>query len=201
MKRISFDEFDTWVANQPAMIRTVAFFDDADEFGDEGVAYHKGDLVTDTLPVAPVTVIEGDLTVQKIAGHYNNGVLVVTGKLTCPSIARMNITIIVGGDLIARSLCLDTMNDYGMFVGGDIRCDYFAEFGCSVEVQGKIICPKVLNLMNTVIAHGGVEGEFLYKFRGRDINRILIDAVLTDDGYFSEARFLEHTLRGESPYR
>lgn len=201
MKTITFDEFDQWVARQSPFIQTEAFFDDADEFGKYGVAYHQGDLVQESVMVAPVTVIEGNLDVRKIDYQFNTGVLVVTGNLVCPSIARMDITIITGGDLTARTLCLDTLNDFGLFVGGDIRSDYFAEFGCSVEVQGKIVCPKVLNLMNTVIAHGGVQGEFLYKCRGRDVNKVLIDAVLTNDGYFSEEKFLDYTLRGVSPYR
>ena len=90
---------------------------------------------------------------------------------------------------------------YALIVGGDIVCDYFAEIGCYVEVQGKIVCPKVLNQMNEVLAHGGIEGELIRDVRGTAIGRVLVDAVLADDGYFDEEKFAAYVKIGQSPYR
>ena len=201
MNRISFAEFDAWTTRQARLIRDNAFFDAAHAFEDEGVMFHQGDLVVDELMVAPVTVIDGNVSARKIGYPYDVGLLVVTGNLTCEHIGRMSFDVIVGGDLHAQSVCVNTSNDYLLRVGGDITCDFFSEYGCAVEVQGRIICPKVLSLMNEVVAHGGIEGELIDNFRGKDVAQILVSEVLTDDGYFDEEKFEAYVRSRKSPYK
>ncbi len=201
MNRISFAEFDAWTTRQARLIRDNAFFDAAHAFEDEGVMFHQGDLVVDELMVAPVTVIDGNVSARKIGYPYDVGLLVVTGNLTCEHIGRMSFDVIVGGDLHAQSVCVNTSNDYLLRVGGDITCDFFSEYGCAVEVQGRIICPRVLSLMNEVVAHGGIEGELIDNFRGKDVAQILVSEVLTDDGYFDEEKFEAYVRSRKSPYK
>lgn len=201
MNRISFAEFDAWTTRQARLIQENAFFDAAHAFEDEGVMFHQGDLVVDELMVAPVTVIDGNVSARKIGYPYDVGLLVVTGNLTCEHIGRMSFDVIVGGDLHAQSVCVNTSNDYLLRVGGDITCDFFSEYGCAVEVQGRIICPRVLSLMNEVVAHGGIEGELIDNFRGKDVAQVLISEVLTDDGYFDEEKFEACVRSGKSPYK
>ena len=201
MNRISFAEFDAWTTRQARLIQENAFFDAAHAFEDEGVMFHQGDLVVDELMVAPVTVIDGNVSARKIGYPYDVGLLVVTGNLTCEHIGRMSFDVIVGGHLHAKSVCVNTSNDYLLRVGGDITCDFFSEYGCAVEVQGKIICPKVLSLMNKVVAHGGIEGELIDNFRGKDVAQVLISEVLTEDGYFDEEKFEACVRNGKSPYK
>lgn len=201
MNRISFADFDAWTTRQARLILENAFFDAAHAFEDEGVMFHQGDLVVDELMVAPVTVIDGNVSARKIGYPYDVGLLVVTGNLTCEHIGRMSFDVIVGGDLHAQSVCVNTSNDYLLRVGGDITCDFFSEYGCAVEVQGRIICPRVLSLMNEVVAHGGMEGELIDNFRGKDVAQVLISEVLTDDGYFDEEKFEACVRSGKSPYK
>lgn len=201
MNRISFADFDAWTTRQARLIQENAFFDAAHAFEDEGVMFHQGDLVVDELMVAPVTVIDGNVSARKIGYPYDVGLLVVTGNLTCEHIGRMSFDVIVGGHLHAQSVCVNTSNDYLLRVGGDITCDFFSEYGCAVEVQGKIICPKVLSLMNEVVAHGGIEGELIDNFRGKDVAQVLISEVLTEDGYFDEEKFEACVRSGKSPYK
>ena len=201
MNRISFAEFDAWTTRQARLIRDNAFFDAAHAFEDEGVMFHQGDLVVDELMVAPVTVIDGNVSARKIGYPYDVGLLVVSGNLTCEHIGRMSFDVIVGGDLHAQSVCVNTSNDYLLRVGGDITCDFFSEYGCAVEVQGRIICPRVLSLMNEVVAHGGIEGELIDNFRGKDVAQILVSEVLTDDGYFDEEKFEAYVRSRKSPYK
>lgn len=201
MNRISFAEFDAWTTRQARLIQENAFFDAAHAFEDEGVMFHQGDLVVDELMVAPVTVIDGNVSARKIGYPYDVGLLVVTGNLTCEHIGRMSFDVIVGGDLHAQSVCVNTSNDYLLRVGGDITCDFFSEYGCAVEVQGRIICPRVLSLMNEVVAHGGIEGELIDNFRGKDVAQVLISEVLADDGYFDEEKFEACVRSGKSPYK
>ncbi|WP_462390654.1 hypothetical protein [Acidovorax sp. Q11] len=163
--------------------------------------FHQGDLVVDELMVAPVTVIDGNVSARKIGYPYDVGLLVVTGNLTCEHIGRMSFDVIVGGDLHAQSVCVNTSNDYLLRVGGDITCDFFSEYGCAVEVQGRIICPRVLSLMNEVVAHGGIEGELTDNFRGKDVAQVLISEVLAEDGYFDEEKFEVCVRSGKSPYK
>lgn len=201
MNRISFADFDAWTTRQARLIQENAFFDAAHAFEDEGVMFHQGDLVVDELMVAPVTVIDGNVSARKIGYPYDVGLLVVTGNLTCEHIGRMSFDVIVGGDLHAQSVCVNTSNDYLLRVGGDITCDFFSEYGCAVEVQGRIICPRVLSLMNEVVAHGGIEGELIDNFRGKDVAQVLISEVLADDGYFDEEKFEACVRSGKSPYK
>jgi hypothetical protein len=201
MNRISFADFDAWTTRQERLIRDNAFFDAAHAFEDEGVMFHHGDLVVDELMVAPVTVIDGNVSARKIGYPFDVGLLVVTGNLTCEHIGRMGFDVIVGGHLQAQSVCVNTSNDYLLRVGGDITCDFFSEYGCAVEVQGRIICPRVLSLMNEVVAHGGIEGELIDNFRGKDVAQVLVSEVLTDDGYFDEEKFEAHVRSGKSPYK
>lgn len=201
MKKISFAEFDAWTTRQARLIQENAFFDAAHAFEDEGVMFHQGDLVVDELMVAPVTVIDGNVSARKIGYPYDVGLLVVTGNLTCEHIGRMSFDVIVGGHLHAQSVCVNTSNDYLLRVGGDITCDFFSEYGCAVEVQGKIICPRVLSLMNEVVAHGGIEGELIDNFRGKDVAQVLISEVLAGDGYFDEEKFEACVRSGKSPYK
>lgn len=201
MNRISFADFDAWATRQARLIQENAFFDAAHAFEDEGVMFHQGDLVVDELMVAPVTVIDGNVSARKIGYPYDVGLLVVTCNLTCEHIGRMSFDVIVGGDLHAQSVCVNTSNDYLLRVGGDITCDFFSEYGCAVEVQGRIICPRVLSLMNEVVAHGGIEGELIDNFRGKDVAQVLISEVLTEDGYFDEEKFEACVRSGKSPYK
>lgn len=201
MNKISFAEFDAWTTRQARLIRENAFFDAAHAFEDEGVMFHHGDLVVDELMVAPVTVIDGNMSARKIGYPYDVGLLVVTGNLTCTHIGRMSFDVIVSGHLQAQSVCVNTSNDYLLRVGGDITCDFFSEYGCAVEVQGRIICPKVLSLMNEVVALGGIEGELIDNFRGKDVAQVLVSEVLTDDGYFDEEKFEACVRSRKSPYK
>ena len=152
MNSISFAAFDEWLSRQPELIQEHAFFDEADAFEDIGVQFHTGDWTGEVLTAAPVTVIDGNVSVGKISWDYDLGLLLITGNLHCEHIGRLGIDLVVGGKLIAKTLCLNTLNDHALIVGGDIRSDYLAEFGCYVKAQGQIICPKVLSLMNDIVA-------------------------------------------------
>ncbi len=70
-----------------------------------------------------------------------------------------------------------------------------------MEAQGQIICPRVLNQMNEVVAHGGIEGILIRDVRGHAIGDVLVEAVLTDEGYFDQDEFAAWARRGQSPYR
>ena len=107
----------------------------------------------------------------------------------------------MGGDLIAKTLCLNTLNDHALVVGGDLRCDYLAEFGCQVKVQGKITCPQVLSLMNEVVAGGGVQGKLIDGLRGEAVAQVLIPEALTADGFFDEDKFSSLVRAGRSPFK
>lgn len=201
MHRISCEAFDDWASRLAAPLRERAVFNDADPGDVEQVRFHQGDLERDTILVGPLTVIDGNLSVRKIAYACDTGLLLVTGKLSCPQLGRMRIDVVVGGDLHANTLCLNTLNDYSLFVGGDLHCDFFSEYGCHVEVAGKIVCPAVLSLMNKVVAHGGVQGKFIDGYRGREVGQVLSGAVLTPDGYLDEDKLAACVRSGASPLR
>ena len=107
MNTISFAELDEWLSRQPELIQEHAFFDEADAFEDIGVQFHTGDWTGEVLTAAPVTVIDGNVSVGKISWDYDLGLLLVTGDLHCEHIGRLGIDLVVGGDLIAKSLCLN----------------------------------------------------------------------------------------------
>lgn len=201
MMSMTFDEFDAWAGTQAPLIQEQAFFNEAEHFEDIGARYHKGDLAVDSIMVAPVTVIEGNLTARAIDYDFDVGILVVTGDLDIAHIdPPLSISIVVGGNLTAKSVCIDTLNDYYLFVGGDIVCDHFAELGCSVEVSGKIVCPVVWNQSNTVTAHGGIEGRLISGPRGRDVARVVVADVLDADGYLDRDKLSAWFKAGQSPY-
>ena len=200
MHTMTFTELDGWVAQQSPLIQAHAFFDAAEHFDDEGVQFHRGDLVVDSLVVSPVTVIDGNAVTSEIAYDYDVGLLVVTGNLTCDHIGRLAFDVVVGGSLYAKTICANTLNSYGLYVGGDIRCDVFAEFGCYTEVQGKIHCARVLSLMNEVVAKGGIDGA-LFQLRGTDVAQLLIPDVLTADGYCDEEKFSAYVREARSPFK
>ena len=202
MVPMSYDDFDAWAETQAPLIQEYAFFNEAEEFDDVPAQFHKGDLVVDEIMVAPVTVIEGNLTARSLSYDYEVGILVVTGDLNIDHIdAPRSISIVVGGNLNAQSVCVNTLNDYELVVGGDIVCDYFAEFGCYVEVHGKIVCPIVWNACNVVKAHGGIEGRLILGPRGGPAGRIVVDEVLDDEGkYVDEAKLAAWFQAGRSPY-
>jgi hypothetical protein len=201
MNTLSFAEFESWADRQPKLIRENAIFDEAEAFENEAVRFYKGDLMVDELTVSPVTVIDGNVSTQKIVCGYETGLLVVTGNLTCEHIGRMWINTVIGGNLNAKSICANTMNDCALIVGGNLACDFFAEYGCYVEVHGKIMCPKALSLMNEVTARGGIEGELISDLRGKDVAKVLDSAVLTNDGYFDEEKFADCVRNGKSPFK
>ena len=201
MQTITFSEFDTWLEGQHALVREHAWFEHAEHFDGAQVHFYRGDLNVDTLTAAPVLVVEGNVTAQSISHEYDVGLIVVTGDLTCAHIGALSIDLIVGGNLKAQSICANTGNDHILIVGGDIVSDYFSEYGCYVEAQGKIICPQVLNQMNEVIAHGGIEGRLIRDVRGQAIGEVLVGAVLTDDGYFDQNKFATAVQSGQSPYK
>ena len=93
------------------------------------------------------------------------------------------------------------MNDHALIVGGDIRSDYLAEFGCYVKAQGQIMCPKVLSLMNDIVADGGVQGELIKGLRGEAVAQVLIPDALTADGFFDEDKFSSLVRAGRSPFK
>ncbi len=201
MQRIAYAAFDEWASRQAAPLCERAFFNDAAAFEEEQVHFHQGDLEIDTLMVAPVTVIDGNLTVRKIDYAYDTGLLVVSGNVICQHLGRMTIDVVIGGDLRATTLCLNTLNDYSLFVGGDLHADFLSEHGAQVEVRGKIVCPTVLSLMNEIVAHGGVQGRFIHAVRGRNVGQVLIEAVLTPDGYLDEEKLAACVLSGASPVK
>ena len=201
MNTISFAALDEWLSRQPELIQDHAFFDEADAFEDIGVQFHTGDWTGEVLTAAPVTVIDGNVSVGKISWDYDLGLLLITGDLHCEHIGRLGIDLVVGGKLIAKTLCLNTMNDHALIVGGDIRSDYLAEFGCYVKAQGQIICPKVLSLMNDIVADGGVQGELIDDLRGEAVAQVLIPEALTADGFFDEDKFSALVRAGRSPFK
>lgn len=199
MDKISFEAFDAWVATQSEFIQREAFFDEAEHFLDEGVQFHDGNLVVGKLEVSPVTVIDGDLTVEELEIPFDVGLLVVRGNLNCTHLHRTK-GVVVGGNLNAQSVCLNTLNDYALMVGGDVNCNFFSEFGCYVEIQGKLRCPKAISLLNEVVAHGGVDGEIVSDIQDQEMGEVLVREVLTDDGYFDEDKFKSLVRRGVSPF-
>ncbi|UOD27599.1 hypothetical protein INH39_19010 [Massilia violaceinigra] len=201
MQLISYDAFEDWASRQSPLLCERAFFNDAAAFDEERVHFHQGDLETDTLMVAPVTVIDGNLTVRKIDYAYDTGLLVVSGNVVCQHLGRMHIDVVIGGDLRAKTLCLNTLNDYSLFVGGDLHAGFLSEHGAHVDVRGKIVCPTVLSLMNEIVAHGGVQGRFIHAVRGRNVGQVLIDAVLTPEGYLDEEKLEACVLGGASPLK
>ena len=201
MNTISFAELDEWLSRQPELIQDHAFFDEADAFEDVRVQFHAGDWTGEVLTAAPVTVIDGNVTAGKISWDYDLGLVLITGDLHCEHIGRLGIDLVVGGDLIAKTLCLNTLNDHALIVGGDLRCDYLAEFGCQVKVQGKITCPQVLSLMNEVVAGGGVQGKLIDGLRGEAVAQVLIPEALTADGFFDEDKFSSLVRAGRSPFK
>ncbi len=201
MNTISFAALDEWLSRQPELIQEHAFFEEADAFEDIGVQFHTGDWTGEVLTAAPVTVIDGNVTVGKISWDYDLGLLLITGDLHCEHIGRLGIDLVVGGKLIAKTLCLNTLNDHALIVGGDIRSDYLAEFGCYVKAQGQIICPKVLALMNDIVADGGVQGELIKGLRGEAVAQVLIPEALTADGFFDEDKFSALVRAGRSPFK
>ncbi|NHZ91260.1 hypothetical protein F2P45_19895 [Massilia sp. CCM 8733] len=200
MHTISYDAFEDWVRRQPPPVCERAFFNDADPDDEEQVRFHQGDLEIDTLMVAPVTVIDGNLTVRDIDYAYDTGLLVVSGNVICQHLGRMNIDVVVGGDLHVKTLCLNTLNDYCLFVGGDLHCDFLSEYGAYVNVRGKIVCPTVLSLMNEIVAHGGVQGRFIDARGGVPLGQVLIDAVLMPDGTLDEEKLQALVRGGASPF-
>ena len=103
MNSISFAAFDEWLSRQPELIQEHAFFDEADAFEDIGVQFHTGDWTGEVLTAAPVTVIDGNVSVGKISWDYDLGLLLITGNLHCEHIGRLGIDLVVGGDLIAKT--------------------------------------------------------------------------------------------------
>ena len=206
MKVLTYPAYEAWLGSQSAWLQAQGHYDD-DECDDpveeyvNGVVFYSGNQCLDVISPAPMTVVDGDLVVNQLSHEFNSGKLVVTGNLRVPTITRMDIDIVVGGDLHAHMLCLNTSNDYGLSVGGDLMCDYFAEYGCHVEVGGKIICPLVLNMMNSIRARGGLTGKLLDRRGGSDVDDLLVEPALYEQTRFSEDGFIAQVLKGLSPYR
>lgn len=198
MKKISFEEFEEWLEEQSAFVQRHSFFDAQENFETEDVQFHKGDAKVETLSLAPCVVIEGDLDVGNITWEFDCGLLVVTGDLVCETFDTP-FNVIVGGNLIAQDICVNSGNDYALCVGGDIHAETFIENGHYTTVGGKLKAPIVVLLHNVVEAEGGIEGNVYEAPSEETLREIFIADVLDDDGYFDDEKFLGAVKAGRNP--
>ena len=152
MKRIDFEDFDQWCEQQSEFLQEHAFFDPAEHFEEEGVLFHEGDLTVQDLSVAPCVVVTGDLHVQgRITAEFECGLLVVAGSLHCREFTfRMDT--IVGGDMHADRVQVDSGCDSALRVAGALYADSVIEDGHCIEVLGPIHSQHIesrLNLLST----------------------------------------------------
>jgi hypothetical protein len=150
MRKITFDEFYAWTQSQSGIVAEEAFLDESDEFEDEGVQFHKGDLTVDNLMIGACLVVEGNLTVTgNIRHEYDVGLLVVTGNLTCQEFT-FSLTAVIAGNLIADVVDVNSLNDYSLHVGGDLIAQSVTERGHYTVVRGEIKAPLVRSMMNEI---------------------------------------------------
>jgi hypothetical protein len=154
MKKISFEAFDQWVENIDGVIAEEAFFNESEHFEDEGVQFHEGDLHVATLETAPCVVVNGNLTVDgTIQSSFDCGLLVVNGDLRCDHFTY-SFNAVISGSLFAETIDVNSLNDFGLVVGGNIVANSVIERGHFIRVIGRIESPVVKSMMNQVTANG-----------------------------------------------
>jgi predicted DNA-binding WGR domain protein len=91
-RTITYGELEDWTINKDNNLLNDMiyddFFDELEEFSEEGVRFYEGNASLDRIEVNPCTVVDGNLTVGAINWQCGRGLLVVHG--TC--IARGSIS-------------------------------------------------------------------------------------------------------------
>ncbi len=152
MKRITVGEMFDWSETQSSYIRDNIVYDEYDDPDEMDVDLYEGDYQTDTLVLNPCVVVEGNLTVNNITWKCDCGLLVVTGDLRCKNFSYPYTTV-VGGNIYADDISVNSGCDYGLYVGKNIYAGSVIEKGHSIKVKGRIHASVIRSEMNR-IEHG-----------------------------------------------
>jgi hypothetical protein len=180
---------------------------DAPEFGgeesDSRVTVYDGDLRIDgdfSVGPDPVLVL-GSL---EVTGWLSDGtdadatILVVTGSVKADRVMLWS-KVSIGEDLDVKTLVYaNSLNDYSLYVGGNLRAGALVEEGTYCEIAGAVESPLVLSVQNAIV-HGPSRKAVVPR-RGRPASDVFRPEFL-DDGYPNQDRIAEAMKSGKPVLR
>ncbi len=106
------------------------------------VTIHRGPLQKTKLAVgADIILVAGDLHVEGIledCEKVDTSLLIVLGNVQCESLISLSAIHILGHLEATNAVLGDSLCDYGLYVGGNLKTPTILEYGHYIEVKGEI---------------------------------------------------------------
>ena len=180
---------------------------DAAEFGgeesDSRVTVYESDVRIDgDFSVGPdPVIILGSL---EVTGWLSDGtdadatLLIVCGSVKADRVMLWS-KVLIGEDLDVKTLVYaNSLNDYSLYVGGNLRAGALVEEGTYCEIGGNVESPLVLSVQNAIV-HGPTRKAVVPR-RGRPASDVFRPEFL-DDGYPNQDRIAEAMKTGKPVIR
>ena len=169
----SFEEANEWLAGKAGKVQTeaeIALEVIPEEYID--IRLHEGNLEADNLDLtADCLIINGNLTIKGLLQSAQEGEycsLIVLGDVFVDRYLSWNTQTVISGNLHARHIATNSLNNFSFDVGGDVNVVSFAEFGEYAHIRGNLTAGLLLNLCNQIKVDGSRTVQTTYAPRATD---------------------------------
>ncbi|MDR0672108.1 MAG: hypothetical protein LBF93_00295 [Zoogloeaceae bacterium] len=151
------------------------------------IRLHEGDLVADDLDVdCECLIVNGNLHVKGLLATGRGGdenVLIVLGDAHIGRYSSWCTYTIIRGNLTARHIVTNSLNDLYFAVGGNLEAESFADFGEAVVIHGNFKARVLINREQNIEVVGDQQIEISVgsPYRNPKLRGLIKEELLTEE--------------------
>jgi hypothetical protein len=185
MKEISLEEALEIIYNHDSELaeESAEQLEDFYEMADRIVLYDSEHELPELRIGDDIVLVDGDLKVSGLvmdADHVDQSMLIVLGDMYCENLITLSGMYITGNLEVQHAILGDSLCDYMLMVGEDIRCETLLDYGHAVVSRGDIHATDIFSFHSIEDLSGNVAANLERKDLIPEVVRIDNGELLED---------------------